>query len=128
MKHKPKILIVEDDIDILSVITMSLKDEGYEVEGTLNGDETIKRAEAFKPDLVIMDIYLSGTNGKEICKKLKTDKKTKYIPVILISASTQLRSTVKECGADGFINKPFDNADLLYGVNNFLPQYSSMSR
>jgi DNA-binding response OmpR family regulator len=128
MKHKPKILIVEDDIDILSVITMSLKEEGYEVEGTLDGDETIKRAETFKPDLVIMDIYLSGTNGKEICKKLKTDKKTKYIPVILISASTQLRSTVKECGADGFINKPFDNADLLYGVNNFLPQYSAMSR
>ena len=128
MKNKQKILIIEDDIDILSVITMSLKDEGFEVEGTLNGDETITRAEKFKPDLVIMDIYLSGVNGKEICKKLKTDKKTKSIPVILISASTQIRSTVKECGADGFINKPFDNADLLYGVSNFLPQYSSMTR
>jgi len=128
MKHKSKILIVEDDIDILSVMTMSLKDEGYEVEGTLNGDETITRTEKFKPNLVIMDVFLSGTNGKEICKKLKTGKKTKNIPVILISASTQIRSTVKECGADGFINKPFDNADLLYGVSNFLPEYSEMAR
>lgn len=128
MKNKPKILVVEDDIDILSVISMSLKDEGYEVEGTLNGDETITRTEKFKPDLVIMDIYLSGTNGKEICKKLKTGQKTKNIPVILISAGTQLRSTVKECGADGFLSKPFDNADLLYGVNNFLPQHPAMAR
>jgi DNA-binding response OmpR family regulator len=128
MKNKPKILVVEDDIDILSVLTMSLKDEGYEVEGTLNGDETITRTQKFKPDLVIMDVLLSGTNGKEICKKLKTDKKTKYIPVILISASTQIRSTVKECGADGFISKPFDNADLMYGVSNFLPEFSHMAR
>lgn len=125
MKNKPKILIVEDDIDILSVISTSLKDEGYEVQGTLNGEETIKRTETFKPDLVIMDVYLSGTDGKEICKKLKTDKKTQSIPVLLISASTQLRSTVKECGADGFLSKPFDNADLLYGVNNFIPQYTT---
>ena len=69
-----------------------------------------------------MDIYLSGTNGKEICKKLKETKKTSSIPIILISASTQLRDTVKECGANGFINKPFENADLLYGIDNFLPQ------
>ena len=128
MKNKQKILVVEDDVDILSVISTSLTDEGYEVQGTLNGDETIPRTEKFKPDLVIMDIYLSGTNGKEICRKLKTDEKTKDIPVILISASHQHKSTVRECGADGFLSKPFDNADLLYGVNNFLPQYSSMAR
>ena len=128
MKHKSKILIVEDDIDILSVMTMSLKDEGYEVEGTLNGDETITRTEKFKPNLVIMDVFLSGTNGKEICKKLKTGKKTKNIPVILISASTQIRSTVKECGADGFINKPFDSEDLLYGIDNFLPQLNNRNK
>ena len=64
-----KILIVEDDIDILTVLTMTLKEEGYTIEGTLNGDETFTRTERFKPDLVIMDIFLSGTNGKEICKK-----------------------------------------------------------
>src|SRR5258708_34992935 len=106
MKSKHKILVVDDDMDILSVMTISLKDKGYEVEGTLNGDEAITRAETFKPDLIIMDIYLSGTNGKDICKKLKTAKKTSSIPIILISASNQLRNTVKECGANRFINKP----------------------
>lgn len=122
MKTKQKILVVDDDVDILSVMTVSLKDNGYDVEGTLNGDEAITRVEKFKPDLIIMDIYLSGTNGKDICKTLKRAKKTSNIPIILISASSQLRNTVQECGANGFINKPFENADLLYGIDNFLPQ------
>lgn len=122
MKTKHRILVIDDDVDILSVMTISLKDQGFDVEGTLNGEEVINKVDKFKPDLIIMDIFLSGTNGKEICKKLKQAKKTASIPIILISAHRQLRDTVKECGANGFINKPFDNADLLYGVDNFLPQ------
>jgi CheY-like chemotaxis protein len=122
MKTRHKILVVDDDVDILSVITISLKDKGYEVEGTLNGEETIKRVNTFKPDLIFMDVFLSGTDGKAICKKLKQTKKTSAIPIILISAYKQIRDAVKECGANGFINKPFDNADLLYGIDNFLPQ------
>lgn len=123
MKSKQKILIVDDDLDILNIMSISLKDKGYEVEETLNGDEAIVRAERFKPDLIIMDIYLSGTNGKDICKKLKETKKTSSIPIILISASTQLKNTVRECGANGFLNKPFENADLFYGVDNFLTAF-----
>ena len=76
MKTKQKILVIDDDLDILSVMTISLKDNGYEVEGTLNGEETLSRVNKFKPDLIFMDIYLSGTNGREICKKLKEGKKT----------------------------------------------------
>ena len=122
MKTKHKILVVDDDADILNVITISLKDNGYDVEGTLNGEEAIKRVKVFKPDLIFMDIVLSGTNGKEICKKLKQTKKTSLIPIILISAYKEAKEAVRECGANGFINKPFDNADLLYGIDNFLPQ------
>ena len=123
MKSKQKILVVDDDLDILNVMSISLKDRGYEVEGTLNGEEAIMRAETFKPDLIILDIYLSGTNGKDICKKLKETKKTSSIPIILISASTQLKNTVRECGANGFLNKPFENADLFYGIDNFLTAF-----
>ena len=123
MKSKQKILVIDDDADILNIMSISLKDKGYEVEETLNGDEAIVRAERFKPDLIIMDIYLSGTNGKDICKKLKETKKTSSIPIILISASTQLKNTVRECGANGFLNKPFENADLFYGVDNFLTAF-----
>jgi DNA-binding response OmpR family regulator len=124
MKNKNKILVVDDDLDILSVVTISLKDQGYEVEGTLHGDEAITKVQKFKPDLIIMDIFLAGTNGKDICKKIKQTKKISAIPIILISASKQLRETVRECGANGFINKPFENADLLYGIDNFLPPVS----
>ncbi|MEO6452750.1 MAG: response regulator [Ginsengibacter sp.] len=127
MKTKHKILVIDDDMDILSVITILLKDQGFEVEGTLNGDEAIMRAETFKPDLIFLDIYLSGTNGKDICKRLRETRKTSRIPIILISASTQLKNTVKECGANGFINKPFDNNDLLYGIDNFLPQWQQQN-
>jgi DNA-binding response OmpR family regulator len=122
MKTKHKILVVDDDQDILSVMTISLKDKGYDVEGTLNGKEIINRVSIFKPDLIFMDIVLSDTNGKEICKKLKQTKKTSSIPIILISAHKQVKEIIRECGANGFINKPFDNEDLLYGIDNFLPQ------
>ena len=128
MKSKYKILIVDDDMDTLNVITISLKDRGYKVEGIINGDETVTRVNKFKPDLIFMDIFLSGTDGKEICKVLKQTKKTSSIPVILISARPQLKDSVRECGADGFINKPFDSEDLLYGIDNFLPQLNNRNK
>jgi DNA-binding response OmpR family regulator len=102
-------------------MTIFLKNEGYEVESTLNGDEVLIKTKTFKPDLIIMDIFLSGTNGKDICRNLKNENKTKSIPIILISAHSQIKKIVKDCGANGFINKPFEAEDLLYGVSNFLP-------
>jgi DNA-binding response OmpR family regulator len=122
METRQKILIVEDDIDNLTIMTMVLKDEGYEVEGTLNGDETFIRTRRFKPDLILMDVYLLDSNGKDICRVLKNTKETEYIPVILISGNGQFEMVVKECGANGFINKPFDLSYLLNKVNGHLQQ------
>ncbi len=120
MENKHKILIVDDDLDILTSMTILLRKSGYQVEGTLNGEETFVRTERFKPDLIIMDVYLSDTNGKDICRKLKNIKETKSIPVILISANEILENAIKECGANGFINKPFEIPYLLCEVEDYL--------
>lgn len=118
--NNKKILIVEDDVDILLMLTIFLKENGYQVEGTLNGIETSKRTESFKPDLIIMDIFLSGTNGKDICLSLKSTEKTKSIPIILISSDEQDKKEVEVTRADEFINKPFEIKFLLSRIAELL--------
>ena len=118
-----KILVVDDDVDILLMLTILLKEAGYEVEGTLNGIETLVRTGRFQPDLIIMDIFLAGTNGKDICKKLKLSETTKHIPVILISSDHQ-QDAIIDYGADEFIAKPFNLMLLLTKVRKYLPQSS----
>lgn len=118
--NKLKILLVDDDVDILLMMTILLKEAGYEVEGTLNGHEAVTRTMKFHPDLIIMDVFLSGTNGKDICKTLKNSEATKRLPVILISSEHQPEAVV-EYGADEFIDKPFQINLLLDTVRKFLP-------
>ena len=121
-RKNKKILIIDDDVDILMMLTIFLKENGYEVEGTLNGIEAKSRTERFKPDLIIMDIFLSGTNGKDICVTLKQSKKTRSIPIILISSDEQNKKEVEVTGADEFINKPFEIKYLLSRVSELLQQ------
>ena len=120
-----KILVVEDDVDILLMLTIFLKEYGYKVEGTLNGIETSNRIELFKPDLIIMDIFLSGTNGKDICYSLKNSEETKSIPIILISSDEQNKSELQATRADDFINKPFEIKYLLSKIREHLDRIAA---
>lgn len=117
-----KILIVEDDIDILLLLTIFLKENGYEVEGTLNGIEASRRISRFKPDLIVMDIFLSGTNGRDICMSLKNSDETRAIPIILISSDEQDKAELEIIKADEFINKPFQINYLLSKIKEHLDQ------
>ena len=103
-----KILIIDNDPEILSIMTFILEDLNYKVIGRLKTDDIVLELEMIKPDLVMLDNLLSGISGSEICKKIKSDKNTKHIPVFLISAVSGLEIIAKECFADGFIEKPFD--------------------
>ena len=114
-----RILVVDDDVDILLMLTILLRNAGYAVEGTLNGTETLSRTARFKPDLIIMDIFLTGTNGKDICKTLKNSEGTSHIPVLLISSDHQPES-ILDYGADDFIDKPFKIDFLLEKVMNYI--------
>ncbi|MGV8879125.1 MAG: response regulator [Sphingobacteriaceae bacterium] len=115
-----KILIVDDDIYILEAMEELLKYSGYEVDTTAKGDEVFNLTNKFQPDLILMDIMLSGMDGRDICWELKANLSTKNIPVIMISATLNVKNSVKQFGADDFVAKPFDIHDLLFKIEKQL--------
>src|SRR5690242_3142912 len=101
-----RILIVDDDRAILEGIDILLQDAGYETEVSSKNGEFVEQAlQKQIPDLIVLDILLSGHDGREICKKLKSQEATKNIPVILISAHPNAEKTAFEAGADDFLAK-----------------------
>lgn len=115
-----KILVVDDDIDILSVMEILLSMKGFDVEVTSKGENTFPKIESFKPDLILLDVLISGHDGRAICKQIKTNQLTKNIPVIMFSAHPGAASTITEYGADDFIAKPFDVNNLMKKINGQL--------
>lgn len=115
-----KILVVDDDIDILSVMEILLSMKGFDVEVTSKGENTIPKIESFKPDLILLDVLISGHDGRNICKQLKSNKSTRHIPVIMFSAHPGAAATISDYGADDFIAKPFDVNNLMQKVNSHL--------
>jgi len=111
-----KILVVDDDTDILSVMEILLKMKGFEVEVTTRGENTFPKIESFKPDLILLDVLISGHDGRTICRELKARKETSHIPVIMFSAHPGAAASILQYGADDFIAKPFDVANLLQKV------------
>lgn len=112
-----KILVVDDDLDILSVMKILLPMKGFEVEVTAKGENTFSQIDSFKPDLILLDVLISGYDGRVICKQLKSNKNTRHLPVIMFSAHPGAAATIADYGADDFISKPFDVNDLIEKVN-----------
>ena len=115
-----RILVIDDDIDILSVMEILLTMKGFEVEVTSKGENTFPKIKAFKPDLILLDVLISGHDGRIICRKLKSNEETMHIPVIMFSAHPGAAASIAEYGANDFIGKPFDVANLLQKVNHQL--------
>ncbi len=115
-----KILIVDDDEDLLEIISFLLEEEGYGVTASATGEET-KDLSGINPDLILLDLRLAGTftSGEEICARPKADPATKELPVILISAEPDIKSVAQDCGADGYIQKPFDIFNLSEKIRSF---------
>ncbi len=116
-----KILVVDDDQDILDAIQFTLESSGYDVKTTEKGEyaENLHDNNGGLPVLIILDVLLSGKDGRTICKKLKSQKDTKHIPIIMISAHPDAEKSVKEVGADAFLAKPFDVDKLLALVEKY---------
>ena len=108
-----KIIVVDDDEGILESFHALLESEGYTVITICSGrllKELIKKE---SPDLILLDVLLSGEDGRKICKELKGHKATKNIPIIMISAHPSAAKTIHEVGADAYLEKPFEMDDLL---------------
>jgi two-component system alkaline phosphatase synthesis response regulator PhoP len=117
---KEKILIVEDELDLVKGIKMNLVDEGYEVDYALNGKVGLEKALKEKPDLILLDIMLPGMDGLEICKELRRNKVD--IPIIMLTAKGEEIDKVigLEIGADDYISKPFSIRELLARIKAHL--------
>ena len=114
-----KILVVEDDPGILEVIQIVLEEAGYDVLLD-DGSNVYRRVEEHMPNLVLLDILLVSEDGATIAKKLKANKATSHIPLILVSADLHTEKKAQEAGADGFLRKPFNIDDLEKLVKKFL--------
>lgn len=106
-EKKVKVLIVDDDITLREMYAERIKMEGFEIEIAENGDEGIKKAKTFKPDVVLLDIMMPGTNGFGVLETLQKDDQTKSIPILMLSALIQEENKVrsKEAGAKDYIVK-----------------------
>jgi len=119
---KYKILIVDDDVDIISLLTMRLEESGYEVMASCDGKDGFAKARDQKPDLIILDLKLPKLDGYWVCGLLKKDKRYSGIPVIVFTAKTgedDMR-LAKECGADDYVVKPFEGKELLSKIRCLL--------
>jgi DNA-binding response OmpR family regulator len=108
-----KILVVDDELDILSIIKIILERKNFLVSTISNWQQIASTIKIFMPDLILLDISLRGADGRDICKQLKTDKETEGIRIILFSANFGVEKTLEEVRADGFIAKPFEPAHLV---------------
>ena len=116
-----KILVVDDDPDILDALKFALEDAGYEVTTTEKGEyaENLRDTNGGLPDVIVLDVLLSGKDGRLICQKLKSQSDTKHIPILMISAHPNAKHSVRLVGADDFLAKPFDIDELLEKIAHF---------
>jgi DNA-binding response OmpR family regulator len=115
-----KIVIVDDSQDLLEVLKYFLEEKGYEVETATKEQDLISLVRSFSPDLIILDIYLQAEDGREICKELRRHKETKYLCILMFSASSRALTNYKEYGADGYIEKPFGLNEIVKKIETTL--------
>ncbi|OOQ60425.1 response regulator [Mucilaginibacter pedocola] len=116
-----RILVIDDDQDILEIFNIIFQDAGYNVVVS-NHSETAEHIYEIGPDLVILDIRIAGSdkNGGQICTEIKEKFKNVQLPVVLVSGEADISSIASQCGADGFIRKPFDIGALLHRITDIL--------
>jgi len=119
---KEKILIVEDEKDIVKMLEYNLKKEGFRTISAQDGEDALEYAIREHPDLIILDLMLPGMDGLEVCKELKKETKTALIPIIMLTAKAQESDKVVglELGADDYVTKPFSPRELIARIKAVL--------
>lgn len=120
MATDKKVLIVDDDPDILEALKLMFESSAYQVKTTTRAEETYEAVKEFHPDAIILDVLLSGVDGRAVCQKLKSQPQTKDIPVIMVSAHPSAAQSTIAAGADDFIAKPFDMFTLIDQVGKYV--------
>jgi DNA-binding response OmpR family regulator len=118
----PRILIVDDDPEIVELLRLALTAAGYSVRGAANGQEALRKAFRAPPDLVVLDLVLPGMNGFSVCEQLRRNTATASVPILMITVLTGEfpRLVGAEAGADAYLNKPFRMEELVACVDGLV--------
>ena len=122
---RESILVVEDEDDILELITFNLSKEGYRVRGVASGEDAIDRARTDLPNLILLDLMLPGVDGLDVCKTLRADPKTQHIPIIMLTAKGEEadRDRGLEAGANEYMTKPFSPSQVIQRVTEIFQSF-----
>lgn len=124
----PKVLIIDDDKDLLEITTYLLSKKGYEVAVCDNLEDALTTIASFKPGLILLDVFLNGIDGLDICRKLKSYPETRHLPIIIFSSYPSMGETaIFEYGADDFISKPFEVDELISKMHSVLSQAAGLA-
>ena len=117
-----KILVVDDEVELVKTIQFSLEVEGYTVLASNDGEDALSQARKESPDLILLDIMLPKLDGYKVCRLLKFDERYKHIPILMMTAKTQEKDKIlgMETGADEYITKPFDMDELMEKIKAYL--------
>jgi two-component system alkaline phosphatase synthesis response regulator PhoP len=120
--HRKRIIVVDDDKDIRKLVESILAKEGFVTTGAENGADAMKKIQASRPDLVLLDLQLPDKDGFEVCKDLRNDPSTKYVPIVFLTVQNldSYKIAGLEMGADDYITKPFNQTELLARVKAVL--------
>lgn len=118
MSQKKKIMVLEDDDAVADLMKYYFEEKGYQVKVSLTAAGFIDSVATFEPDLITLDILLPDTNGFDVFRELKQDKRTKDIPIVFVSVREADKDRGLEMGAKGFVVKPFNEGDLIKTIDD----------
>ena len=122
-----KLLIIDDDEDISAMLFLLLRSKNFDVEVVIKSEDIFYKIKSYQPDIILLDVFLTGYDGRVICKQLKFHPDYKHIPVIMVSGDDEVLQTAQQYGANDFIQKPFEAEDLLSKINNLVKVKSNLS-
>ncbi|MGE5178401.1 MAG: response regulator transcription factor [Bacteroidota bacterium] len=123
-RPRPRILVVDDEPDLVRILEFGLKAAGYAVETASDGQEGLKKARESKPDVILLDLMLPKLDGYKVCRLLKFDERYKHIPIVILSARTQEgdQALAHEMGANRFLTKPYEFSEILEHIQALLKE------
>lgn len=114
----PSVLLIDDDVDVVEILTQVLERAGFAVRSTGDGEQALKMVEKERPDAVVTDVMIPRMDGWRICQRIKGNPLTAAIPILIMTAKTESIAELMsyESGADAYISKPFDNQEFIETV------------
>ena len=113
------ILVVEDDPQVARLIALVLQRRGEKVDVVADGTAALERARTMRPELILADLTIKGMDGETLCSSLKQFPETSAIPYVILSGDRDIAQKARHCGADDYLGKPFEFADLLRLVDKY---------